>query len=495
MSAVGEAGTTILRDTIASAIRSAESLVRAVRAAAQAWQGPMSAYRDAPVVLTNVRIVDLDAERADERPSDIEIERGRISKIAPAGEMDSRGRKAVAGQNRFALPGLIDCHIHVSGILITEPPGVADFGWMVRQIFLNHRVQIQSGVTLVRDMMSVLRASLLLRSVAEDPCSGFPRVLCAGPMLTVAGGYPPYIPGDQLCQRILGGPLKLELRDERDAVAWVDRLADAGVDWVKVGYQSALFDVARTPMQKPSPELFRAIVDRAHRRGLPVAVHHYWIEDLKKLLDLPFDTLEHITEDGEIDARTIERLAERSLPVTTDLEQSAFTHEPEKFLKKIADGTDHLLPRPRRDIARLLEDVAAGRDIYALKPRRKMMDLAFVKDFVLQKERNAKRLSDAGILLGAGSDSGVHMMMGILPDELCRMAGAGIANAKVLRSATADAAKLLRVPDVGRLKPGYRADIVLYDENPLEHMASIRKPALVMRDGVPQTATASPTPA
>jgi hypothetical protein len=168
---------------------------------------------------------------------------------------DPARHKAIAGQNRFALPGLIDCHIHVSGILVTEPPGAADFGWMVRQIFLNHRVQIQSGVTLVRDMMSVLRVTLLLRSVAEDPCSGFPRVLCAGPMLTVAGGYPPYIPDDRLVQRILGGPLKLKLKDERDAAAWVDRLADAGVDWVKVGYQSATFDVARTPMQKPSPRI------------------------------------------------------------------------------------------------------------------------------------------------------------------------------------------------------------------------------------------------
>jgi hypothetical protein len=42
------------------------------------------------------------------------------------------------------------------------------------------------------------------------------------------------------------------------------------------------------------------------------------------------------------------------------------------------------------------------------------------------------------------------------------------------------------VPDVGRLKPGYRADVVLYGENPLKHIESIRMPTLVMRDGVPQ---------
>jgi imidazolonepropionase-like amidohydrolase len=144
------------------------------------------------------------------------------------------------------------------------------------------------------------------------------------------------------------------------------------------------------------------------------------------------------------------------------------------------------MPRPRRDITRLLEEVAAGGDIYGLKPRRKIMDLAFVKDVVHQKMRNLKLLSDNGILLGAASDAGVHMMMGILPDELCRMTAAGLSNARALRSATVDAAKLLRVDDVGRIKRGYRGDFVLYDGNPLEDIEVVRKPSLVIRDGVPQ---------
>lgn len=468
-----------------SLVRSVESFIRAAGAARGAFKGPMSEFRNAPVLLKNVRLVDPEAGRAGERPTDVRLDGGRITTVTPAGKVDARGLKVIEGANRFALPGLIDCHVHICGIFITELPGVRDLQWLPRQVYLNHRAQLRSGVTLVRDMMSVLRVSLLFKSLAEDPCSGFPRVQCAGPMLTVKGGYPPYIPSDQLYQRVLGGPLKLELNDERDAVSWVDRLASSGVDWIKVGYQGALFDVARTPMKKPSPGLFRAIADRAHHHGLPVGVHHYWLEDLEELLDLPFDTLEHITEDGELDERTLSRMAARGLPVTSDLEQSAFAGEPQKFLDRIERGESYLLPRPKRDISRLLREVAAGEDIYGFRPRRKLMELAFVRDLTSRKMRNLKLLSDAGILLGAASDSGVHMMMGILPEELCRMAAAGLSNAKVLRSATVDAARLLRVDDAGRIRKGYRGDFVLYDIDPLENIEAVRKPALVIREGVP----------
>ncbi|RJP34053.1 MAG: hypothetical protein C4536_03265 [Actinobacteria bacterium] len=472
---------------VASLMHAVESFARAAGAAHRAWKGPAYEYKDVPVLLKDVRLVDVEEERTRAEPSDIKLENGRISLVAPAGELDSRGLKVLEGRNRFALPGLIDCHVHICGIFITALPGISDFRWLLRQVYLNHRAQLQSGVTLVRDMMSVLRVSLLFKSLAEDACSGFPRVLCAGPMLTVEGGYPPYVPRDQFYQRVLGGPLKLELAGERDAVSWVDRLAGAGVDWIKIGYQGALFDMARTPLSKPSARLFRAIADRAHHHGLPVAVHHYWLQDLKELLELPFDTLEHITEDGEIDARTLARMAERGLPVTSDLEQSAFAHEPQKFLHMIEEGKSNLLPRPRGDITRLLHEVAAGQDIYGLKPRRKIMDLAFVRDLVFQKMRNLKLLADSGILIGAASDAGVHMMMGILPEELCRMTEAGLSNAQALRSATIDAARLLRVDDVGRIKAGYRGDIVLYENDPLENIAAVRSPALVMRDGVPHT--------
>jgi len=445
----------------------------------------MREFRGSPVLVRNVRLVDVELGRTPGHANDVRIDQGRFSRIAPSGELPSDGLQVVDGKNRFALPGLIDCHVHICGIFLTEIPGLSDLFWIPRQIFLNHRAHLRSGVTLLRDMMAPLRVSLLFRSLSEDPCSGFPRVLCSGPMLTVPGGYPPYIPKDRFHHRLLLGPLRLEVRNNREAIRWVDRLARAGVDWIKLGYQSAAFDLARTPISKPSADLFRTIVERAHHHHLPVAVHHYWLSDLRKLVELPFDTLEHITEDADIDDRALDRMAERHLPVTTDLEQSAFSNEPETFLRRIGQGAAPLLPKPVRHMQRLLRDVADGRDLYGLRPPRKLMELAFVKDLVFQKMRNLKRLSDHGIPIGAATDAGVHMFLGILPDELCRMARAGMSHARVLQSATIDAAKLLRIDDAGRIRPGCRADLVLYGRDPLQDIEAVRKPEFVMRDGVP----------
>ncbi len=258
-----------------------------------------------------------------------------------------------------------------------------------------------------------------------------------------------------------------------------------GVQWIKVGYQSTGFDAARTPLMTPNADLFRTIVDRAHHHNLPVAVHHYWLHDLHTLLSFPFDTLEHITQDKDIDEATLAKMAQRNLGVTSDLEQSAFAREPARFLAIIRRGTAPLLAKPRLHIMRLLNDVAQGRDIYGLRPRRKLMERAFIREVLDRKMRNLKKLSEYGIRVVAGTDAGVHMFMGLLPLELHRMCQAGLSTAQVLRSATQEAARLLGYDDMGRIAPGFIADMVLYDRDPLTDIQVLKEPRYVIRQGVP----------
>jgi len=441
--------------------------------------------RGRPLLVKHVRLVDLDRGRSSTQPYDILIEKSRFSLIAPSGEAPSpQGVSLIDARLCYALPGLVDSHAHMCGIFLTKIPGPRDILWMPRQILLNHRAQLRSGVTLVRDMMAPLRLSLLFRSLSQEPASGLPRVVTAGPMLTVPGGYPPYIPKDTRLRRALAGPLRVELAGRDGARAWVDRLARAGVDWIKIGYQSAGFDTARTAIATPPADLFRAIVERAHHHNLPVAVHHYWLGDLRELLDLPFDTLEHITEDAEIDEPTASKMAGRGLGVTTDLEQSAFALEPHTFLRMIEQGTDNLLPAPRSHIRRLLMDVASGKDIYGFEPPRKLMETAFIKNLIYRKMRNVKRLSEWGVRVAAATDSGVHMFMGILPRELCRLSEAGLGTLEILKAATQEGARLLGFSDMGRIAPGFRADMVLYREDPLANIEAVKNPEYVFREGV-----------
>ena len=477
------------RDFLKTSFTAASGLALAAEAAGPGPKLSIKASGTGTALLRQVRLVDPETGRSDQRETDIKIEKGIIAEIAPAGLIPATGREIIEGRGRFALAGLIDCHVHSCGFFMTEMPGGSDFGWMLRQIGLNYRASLLSGVTTFRDMTAPLRLILMMRNRTRDPRSGFPKLVCCGPMLTVAHGYPPHVPPDKPWMRALLGPLRVELKEAGDANKWVDRLAEAQVDWIKVGYSSMKYDTARTPLATPSPELFRAIVDRAHHHHLPVAVHHTWLTDLQKLADLPFDTLEHLTGDKDIDPETLDKIAKRKLPVTTNLEVFDMLDHPEKTMAKIEAGTAPLMPKAQKCVIQLLDDIKAGKDLYVLKPPILLFGLKSLLGTAAQEEKNLKLLADRGVLIGASTDAGLPLLFGSLPDEMCHMAQAGLSPAAVLRAATSDAALLLRLDQVGKIQKGFSADLVLYGRDPLADIEAVKKPALVIRDGVPITAS------
>lgn len=357
------------RDFLTTALTAAGGLALVPEAAAAKPRLGIKAVGTGTARLCRVRLVNPETGRTDEQESDVQIEKGRIAEIAPAGELAvSPGLEVIEGQGWYAAPGLINCHVHSCGFFKTEIPGVSDLGWVLRQIGLNYRASLLSGVTTFRDMAAPLRLILHMRDRARDPGSGYPKLVCCGPILTVANGYPPHVPPDLAWMRALLGPLRVELENPSDAAAWVDRLAEARVDWIKIGYSSMRYDAARTPLATPSPELWTAIVDRAHQHNLPVAVHHTWLKDLQKLANLPFDTLEHLTGDRDIDPATLDKIAQRRLPCTTNLEVFDMLDHPEKTLAKIQAGTAPLMPQAQTSMLKLLAEIQAGHDLYVLKP-------------------------------------------------------------------------------------------------------------------------------
>lgn len=438
-----------------------------------------------PRLLSKVRLVDPETGKTDERESDVLIEKGRIARVAASGEIPPQGFTIIEGEGRFALPGLIDCHVHSCGFFMTEIPGLKDFSWLLKQIGLNYRATLRSGVTTFRDMGAPLTLIMMMKDRSRDPRRGYPKLVCSGPILTVVNGYPPHVPPDEAWMRALLGPLRVELAGPADAAKWVDRLAERGVDWIKIGYSSMKYDAARSPLSVPDPELFRAVVDRAHQRNLPVAVHHTWLKDLQKLVDLPFDTLEHLTGDKDIDPATLDKMAERNLPVTTNLEVFDLLDHPEKLLARIEADQAPLLLKPKKAMIKLLHDIQTGDDLYVLKPPILLFGIKSLLGTAAQEERNLKLLAEHGVMIGAATDAGLPLPFGSLPEEMCHMARAGLSPAAVLRAATSDAARLLRLDDVGRVKQGFAADLVLYDSDPLADIEAVKSPAMVIRDGFP----------
>ncbi len=435
------------------------------------------------LLLRNIRLANLGVGADDDPLCDVRIERGRFAEIAPANRLPNDAARTIDCGERYALPGLIDCHCHMTGIYLAEIPSAAKLishiRWIPKQLDLNFRTQLQSGVTTVRDMTAPLRLILHLRSRSEKPENGYPRLLCSGPMLTVHGGYPPHLPPDTRVGRALLGPLRVELNEEQEAIRWVDRLNKAGVDCIKIGYSTRGYDEKGSTLQTLSKGLFKAVVERAHYNGLPVAVHHSWLKDLEQLVDLPFDTLEHLTLDADIPESVASKIAERKLPVTTNLESYAFLEKADRHLERVSQGDAPLLPTPRKSQEKILREITAGRSPNPI------FSLNVLKGAAGQMARNLKRLSDHGVVVGAATDAGIGLMFGSLPDEIRHMVSAGVTPAAALRAATSDAALLIGQNDLGKISSGYRADLALYDRDPVADIDNLTDPALVVRDGVP----------
>ena len=196
--------------------------------------------------------------------------------------------------------------------------------------------------------------------------------------------------------------------------------------------------------KKMTPPVYKAVIDEAHRRGLRVAAHIYYLEDAKELLRSGVDVIAHSVRDQEIDSEFISLMKARNIPYCPTLtrEVSTFAYEgtPEffkdPFFQREADP---------QVVAQLKEPARqdAMRQSRSAQMYKKALEVA---------KRNLKKASDAGVLVVMGTDSGAgaNRFQGYFEHmEMHMMADAGLSPQQILRSATGDAARAMKLENAG----------------------------------------------
>jgi imidazolonepropionase-like amidohydrolase len=288
----------------------------------------------------------------------------------------------------------------------------------------NARRTLETGVTTVRDLGASGETDFAMRDLIAMGAMAGPRMFAAGQGISAGRGWTP-------------DPVAMAKNAE-------DRIK-AGSDWVKVYGSRGSFDSVETTQTITFDEM-KAIVDAAHALGHKVAIHSYGPSGVKDAVRAGADSVEHGVD---LDEETLAEMARR--------------------------GTVWV---PTIDHNRYYVD---ARDEFGFKPEA----IPPLQEYIAKNLESTRRAFKAGVKIGMGSDA-VYSMFGQNTRELEWMVKAGMTPAQALATATTTAADLLDQKDkLGRLAPGFTADIVAIEGKPLENIADvITGVRWVMKDGV-----------
>jgi imidazolonepropionase-like amidohydrolase len=380
----------------------------------------------------------------------IRILDGKIVEVASGLIAPPGGAQLIDLKDRFVLPGLIDCHVHLTGQL---EPGhrlrfVEDSNPRIGLDAAGRaRATLAAGFTTVRDLGAhqpeVIYA--LRAAVAEGVVPG-PRILCVGAILTPTGGHGlTYGYRYDVCacvQSFIG------VCDGVDGCRRAVRAQVAdGADAIKFTATGGVLSNLRAGIdQQFTDDEMRSIVETAHRLGRAASAHAHGLAGINAALSAGVDSIEH----GSF-------LDESSIPL---------------FLKTGAFHVPTLIAG-----ATVLEMAQAGGVLTPAQAEKAIVVGQHIREALSRTYR-------AGVPIAFGTDMGVGPH-GKNAGEFALMVGAGMTPADAIKAATLNAAKLLGVADeTGAIAPGRSADIIAVDGDPLTDVTELERVRFVMAGGV-----------
>jgi len=247
-----------------------------------------------------------------------------------------------------------------------------------------------------------------------------------------------------------------------------NRVADLKPDIIKFHFDD--------PPANMSAETWGAIVEEAHKRGLRTAPHIFYLRDAKAAVEKGADALAHSVRDLDVDAGLIAEMKRRDVGVIPTLTREVTVYAYETTPAFFSD------PFFQRGMSLYKEHVnIVSAPAFQERVRNDKVAQSIKQAFV-QAKRNLKIMSDAGIPIGLGTDSGVPNNMtfgrfqGYLEHmELELMVESGLTPMQALTAATSGSARIIRLDNVGTIAPGKAADLLVLDANPLQDIRNTKR--------------------
>jgi imidazolonepropionase-like amidohydrolase len=382
------------------------------------------------------------------------INDGAIRWTGPARDLKvPAGAPVVDLTGKFVMPGIINLHGHVGGTVgLAQDPKFYTRENVEKQLHTYATYGVTTVVSLGTDLDPIyeVRAAQRVQHSTSAPATA--RVYTAGRGFVLKSGSP------------AAGGFRIEVETPADCKARVDELAAKHVDVIKMWVDDSFGRGKKLPI-----ELSSELIRDALQHKIKAVAHIVNLSDAKELVDAGIDGLAHSVRDQPVDDALIAAMKKRgswlmSATLTREISTFIYAEQP-KFLE------DPFFTRGTTP--EVIAGLKAPQYVDRIKNDR---DFPRFHGLLDMAKRNLKKMYDAGVKVGFGTDSGPPArFQGYFEHwEMELMVDAGLTPAQVITAATRDAAVFLGARELGTLAAGKQADLIVLTKNPLDDIRNTR---------------------